>query len=48
MWTLEAIGKELGLTRERTRQLERHALAQLQQELGDTPQPGQDDFELAA
>jgi RNA polymerase primary sigma factor len=31
--TLEAIGKELGLTRERVRQLERDALANLQEEL---------------
>ena len=33
--TLEAIGCELGLTRERVRQLERLALAQLAGELGD-------------
>jgi RNA polymerase primary sigma factor len=32
--SLEAIGKELGLTRERVRQLERDALAKLENELG--------------
>ena len=48
MSTLEAVGKELGLSRERTRQLEQQALTQLHQELGDTKQPGQDDLELAA
>ena len=32
--SLEAIGKELGLTRERVRQLERDALAKLESELG--------------
>jgi len=34
-WTLEAIGHELGLTRERVRQLESEALHRLQLELGD-------------
>ena len=33
VWSLEAIGRELGLTRERIRQLERDALAKLQGEL---------------
>jgi RNA polymerase primary sigma factor len=33
-WTLEAIGKELGVTRERVRQLESDALARLEAELG--------------
>jgi RNA polymerase primary sigma factor len=33
-WTLEAIGKELGITRERVRQLETDALAHLATELG--------------
>jgi RNA polymerase primary sigma factor len=33
---LEAIGKQLGITRERVRQLERDALARLASELGDT------------
>jgi RNA polymerase primary sigma factor len=33
-WTLEAIGKELGIARERVRQLETDALAQLATELG--------------
>ena len=33
--SLEAIGKELGLTRERIRQLEREALAKLEARLGD-------------
>jgi RNA polymerase primary sigma factor len=32
-WTLEAIGQELGLTRERVRQLEAHALARLRRSL---------------
>ena len=32
--TLEAIGKELGVTRERVRQLESDALARLEAELG--------------
>ena len=32
--TLEQIGHSLGITRERTRQLERRALAQLEQRLG--------------
>jgi RNA polymerase primary sigma factor len=34
VWSLEAIGKELGLTRERIRQLERNALEQLEGVLG--------------
>ena len=33
--SLETIGKELGLTRERVRQLESEALMRLQLELGD-------------
>jgi RNA polymerase primary sigma factor len=33
-WTLEAIGKELGLTRERVRQIESRALTRLQRDLG--------------
>ena len=41
-WALEAIGRELGLTRERVRQLESSALAKLQRGLSG------DDFELAA
>jgi RNA polymerase primary sigma factor len=32
-WTLEAIGQELGLTRERVRQLEAHALSRLRKRL---------------
>ena len=32
-WTLDAIGEELGLTRERVRQLERDALDRLEHEL---------------
>jgi RNA polymerase primary sigma factor len=32
-WTLEAIGKELGVTRERVRQLETDAMAHLAAEL---------------
>jgi RNA polymerase primary sigma factor len=32
-WTLEAIGEELGLTRERVRQLEAHALSRLRKSL---------------
>jgi RNA polymerase sigma factor (sigma-70 family) len=32
---LEAIGRELGITRERVRQLERDALARLARKLGD-------------
>jgi RNA polymerase primary sigma factor len=35
-WTLEAIGKELGVTRERVRQLESDALAHLEAELGSS------------
>ncbi len=34
-WTLEAIGKELGLTRERVRQIESRALTRLQHQLKD-------------
>ena len=34
-WTLEAIGRELGLTRERVRQLERDAMAKVAVELAD-------------
>ena len=41
-WALEAIGKELGLTRERVRQLESSALAKLQRGLAG------ESFELAA
>jgi RNA polymerase primary sigma factor len=41
-WALEAIGKELGLTRERVRQLEASALAKLQRGLAG------ESFELAA
>jgi RNA polymerase primary sigma factor len=37
--SLEAIGEELGLTRERIRQLERQALEALERELGDTELP---------
>jgi RNA polymerase sigma factor (sigma-70 family) len=32
-WSLEAIGKELGLTRERVRQIERDAMAKLEVQL---------------
>jgi RNA polymerase primary sigma factor len=35
-WTLEAIGKELGVTRERVRQLQSDALAHLEAELGSS------------
>jgi RNA polymerase primary sigma factor len=48
MWTLEAIGRELGLSRERTRQLEQQALTRLQQELDDTTQEQEHGLELAA
>ena len=36
---LESIGKELGISRERVRQLEADALAQLAEELGDSELP---------
>jgi RNA polymerase primary sigma factor len=36
VWSLEAIARQLGVTRERVRQLERTALARLQQSLADT------------
>jgi RNA polymerase primary sigma factor len=40
--TLDAIGKELGLSRERVRQLESRALRQLQHELADLAAGGED------
>ncbi|RDI74570.1 sigma70-ECF: RNA polymerase sigma factor, sigma-70 family [Gaiella occulta] len=47
-WTLEAIGKELGLTRERVRQIESRALTRLQHQLKDVVHAGGDDVHLAA
>jgi RNA polymerase primary sigma factor len=44
--SLEAIGTELGLTRERIRQLERHALASLSGTLGALAPAGEDDDDL--
>jgi RNA polymerase primary sigma factor len=44
--SLEAIGAELGLTRERIRQLERHALASLSSTLGELALAEADDDEL--
>jgi RNA polymerase primary sigma factor len=46
--TLEEIGKELGLTRERVRQLERDALARLEGELDGVVDTGADEFATAA
>jgi RNA polymerase primary sigma factor len=45
---LEAIGKELGITRERVRQLEGEALAKLATKLGDTVAAGDGDLAEAA
>jgi RNA polymerase primary sigma factor len=45
---LEAIGKELGITRERVRQLEREAFAHLAGELEDLVAAGEDDLADAA
>ena len=45
--SLEAIGKDLGLTRERVRQLERDALAQLAVTLDGLVEVATDDDELA-
>ena len=45
--TLEAIGKQLGISRERVRQLETHALARLETELADLA-AGDDELALAA
>jgi RNA polymerase primary sigma factor len=46
--SLEKIGKELGLTRERVRQLEQEALARLAEELDGVVDPLQDDLAQAA
>ena len=45
--SLEAIGAELGLTRERIRQLERQALARLSSTLGELAPADEDDDELS-
>ena len=47
-WTLEAIGKELGLTRERVRQIESRALTRLQHQLKDVVRANGADVVLAA
>ncbi len=47
-WTLEAIGKELGLTRERVRQIETRALTRLQYQLADLVRDENGDVALAA
>ena len=47
-WTLEAIGKELGLTRERVRQIESRALTHLQHQLKDVVRADGADVVLAA
>ncbi len=47
-WTLEAIGKELGLTRERVRQIEARALTRLQHQLKDVVRAAGGDVVLAA
>ena len=47
-WTLEAIGKELGLTRERVRQIETRALTRLQHQLKDVVRADGNDVVLAA
>ena len=47
-WTLEAIGKELGLTRERVRQIEARALTRLQHQLKDVVHAAGGDVVLAA
>ena len=47
-WTLEAIGKELGLTRERVRQIESRALTRLQHQLKDVVRADGADVVLAA
>ena len=47
-WTLEAIGKELGLTRERVRQIESRALTRLQHQLKDVVRAEGADVVLAA
>ena len=47
-WTLEAIGKELGLTRERVRQIESRALTRLQHQLKDVVRADGGDVVLAA
>jgi RNA polymerase primary sigma factor len=46
VWSLEAIGRELGLTRERVRQLERTALAKLEGALDEVVES--DDLASAA
>jgi DNA-directed RNA polymerase sigma subunit (sigma70/sigma32) len=46
--SLEAIGKELGLTRERVRQLEQSAFAKLAGELDGLVEAGGDDLADAA
>jgi len=47
-WTLEAIGKELGLTRERVRQIEARALTRLQHQLKDVVRAEGGEVVLAA
>jgi RNA polymerase primary sigma factor len=50
-WSLEAVGRELGITRERVRQLEQEALIRLDRVLRDVVEPGptdDDDLALAA
>jgi RNA polymerase primary sigma factor len=47
-WTLEAIGKELGLTRERVRQIEARALSRLQYQLADLVRDENGNVALAA
>ncbi len=47
-WTLEAIGKELGLTRERVRQIESRALTRLQHQLKDVVRAEGGEVVLAA
>jgi DNA-directed RNA polymerase sigma subunit (sigma70/sigma32) len=45
---LESIGRELGITRERVRQLEKAALAQLAIDIGHLAQSDGDDLAKAA
>jgi RNA polymerase sigma factor (sigma-70 family) len=48
MMQLEAIGRELGITRERVRQLEREALARLGDELENVVEADEDELARAA